>query len=387
MNKPSTAPKFPAGHLSREDFQTGVRAGYRQINDAIVEGSCPGEAVDITTAYGYSRLQLPGYCTLDSTHAEGIGKLRRSIQVYADDRKRKGPLNIVLHAEPGSGKSHFVDCLAQSMASKSVSAVTVNMTAVRSADDLGGALEEARNLKVRDKLPILFLDEFDSAGENGYAMLLPLLWDGALAVNGRTLRTGKIVIMLAGSRPEIASSFQYARAIQPPSAPSSEKGVSSQAKAPTGKLVDLASRINGGELEIPALEDRKVDKVCLTLALLADRFGPGLQSVPWSLLHFIAHTRFKHGVRSMRNMIDVLPAEALSKATLNLDAVVPPWTDVATLESTHLPMHLSESGGGEALVRRWKAVVGCPQIVKFEMPAFVRKIMTAFTEPVQVDFD
>jgi hypothetical protein len=51
------------------------------------------------------------------------------------------------------------------------------MASLHSIDDLTQPLDEIRNLKVVDRLPILFLDEFDSNPAN-FPMLLPLMWDG-----------------------------------------------------------------------------------------------------------------------------------------------------------------------------------------------------------------
>jgi hypothetical protein len=79
-----------------------------------------------------------------------------------------------------------------------------------------------------------------------------------------------------------------------------------------GKLVDLLSRINGGELEIPPLDlvsndrDRRADKVCLTISLLEARFGPSVELVPLSLLRFVATSSFRYGVRSLVHLIDLI---------------------------------------------------------------------------------
>ena len=64
-------------------------------------------------------------------------------------------------------------------------------------DDFTKPLDAVRNLKVNDKLPLLFLDEFDCDDRN-YPILLPLLWDGELQVGQRDLKVGKVVIILGG---------------------------------------------------------------------------------------------------------------------------------------------------------------------------------------------
>jgi hypothetical protein len=156
------------------------------ISDKIVEAKRP-EPVDLTSAIERSRSVLADYATLDWKHRSEIISLRNRIRDYADDTSRTRPLNIIMQAEPGSGKSHFIKCLAKSpRLSFTVAAVTFNMSGMQSVEDLIQPLEAVRNQKVLDKTPILFLDEFDSADSN-YPLLLPLLWDGELHIGHRIL--------------------------------------------------------------------------------------------------------------------------------------------------------------------------------------------------------
>jgi len=334
-------------------LQRYIKDSHKQIEDQIVNGSCPQQDLDIRYAYKNSLYLLKEYATLDWHHCSDILELVKSIAEYAKDSKRKRPLNVVMHADPGSGKSHFVECLAQSMSRNGVSLVTANMTSTKDIHDLLEPLEAIRNLKVRDKLPILFLDEFDSdSDDKRYSLLLPLLWDGALSAGGRTLRTGKIVIILAGSRPEIGLAITSARSMK------------RKLKA-KGKLIDLVSRINGPELTISSLENRKVDKICLAIALLRVRFGPDLIKAPWALLKFISQTKFRHGVRSIGNLIDLIEIVELNNGALDLQDLELPLRTADELTASHLPIHLIEDGGSEALTRRWNGLVQCPRLVKF----------------------
>ncbi len=169
-------------------------------------------------------------------------------------------------------------------------------------ENLAYPLDAARNLKVQDHLPLLFLDEFDSNPDN-YGRLLPLLWDGDMHVGHRDLKLGKVVIVLAGSKSDLPTIINAARSMQ----------TEVDNETPSSKLVDLLSRINGGELVIPRLDDvkegrdRRIDKICIAIGLLKQRFGDQLESEPRSLLRFIATTRFRYGVRSIVHLIDVIP--------------------------------------------------------------------------------
>lgn len=160
-------------------IQDQFRESHKYIKDHIVDGEPPTEDLDIRNQFVMSHYALDDYVTLDWNHYEEIDKLMKVIRDYAQDRSRRRPLNIIMQAEPGSGKSHFIKCLAHKMSTDGISEVTFNMASFQGVEDFVQPLEAIRNLKVVDKLPLLFLDEFDS-DQGNYALLLPLLWDGEL---------------------------------------------------------------------------------------------------------------------------------------------------------------------------------------------------------------
>jgi hypothetical protein len=228
------------------------------------------------------------------------------------------------------------------------------MSGMQSVEDLIQPLDAVRNLKVIDKTPILFLDEFDS-DEANFALLLPLLWDGELHIGHRDLKTGKIVIILAGSGQRIQEAMKDAKAMQ-------KRDVSSS------KLIDLLSRINGGEFSIPDLDevtdkrDRRTDKVCIAAALLVDRYGDSLETVPWSLLHFIGNTRFRYGVRSITHLIELLPAPDSKNQAVSVDKL--PLATVGRLKSSSLAYHLVNDDGPAAIVSTWEKISKYDAIVR-----------------------
>jgi hypothetical protein len=318
---------------------------------------------------------LKKYATLDWQHCLDIFRVEDTIRAYAIDTKRKKPLNIVMHASPGTGKSHFVECLADAMKEDDIGQVTVNMTSIGGLDDLSGPLDEVRNLKVKGKLPILFLDEFDSSPQN-YALLLPLLWDGKVVIGGRTIELGKFVAILAGSKDEIGSALKKARDMQ-----------YDAGKDQSSKLPDLVSRINGPEITIPDLDlvdqkadrCRKVDKVCLTISLLRERFGADLRKVPWALLKFVSDTKFQYGVRSITNLVDSIERVNLIDGALRLRDLKFPFGAEKTLQESHLPIHICEKEGVHGIVERWKQLCECDKLVEFELePGTVRKSSQVF---------
>jgi predicted AAA+ superfamily ATPase len=244
----------------------------------------------------HSVKRIPGYATLNSKHIQEVEEFSEKVERYINDASLKRPLNFLMSAAPGAGKSHFIKCIARSLESNNVRAVTFNMAGLQRHEDLIPPLDEARNLKVDDRVPLLFLDEFD-ADEDHFALLLPLLWDSELNLGQRDLKLGKLIIVLAGSRPSLKSTMDQARSMKPDVR--AGEGNSS-------KLVDLLSRINGGAIEIPSFEERDYDKVCIAVELLRQRFR-ALKQVPVAILRFLAKTEFRYGSRSISAFINTLP--------------------------------------------------------------------------------
>jgi hypothetical protein len=333
-----------------------IHESWSYVQDNIVLGKPPASILDIRVPYENSLFSLDGYATLDWKHLEDIKSLVRTIELYLKDARRKRPLNVIMNAAPGSGKSHFVECLAEEMSEEGVAAVTFNMASMNSIEDLVHPLDAVRNLKVIDKLPLLLLDEFDSKKEN-YSLLLPLLWDGEIRVHEKVLGVGKIVIILAGSKPEIAKSIKNARSMAVP------------AKADESKLVDLVSRINSPELTIPDLNaaKRRVDKICVTISLLRRRFRPNLVRIPWALLRFVSDTTFRHGVRSITNLVDLIAEEAFRDDTLDLARLNLPLGTKENLASSHLSYHIIEKDVS-TLVKQWNTNSKCTELVKVADP-------------------
>jgi hypothetical protein len=317
------------------------------ISEMVIEVTADPSPL-FTVAVGESETLLPGYTTLDLQHRNQIKSLIGQITDYVHDSTRKRPLNALMIASPGAGKSHFIKQIAAAMRKEQVRAVTFNMAMMQSADDMARPIDEVRNLKVNDQFPLLFLDEFDS-DEKRYASLLPLLWDGQLQVGHRDLKLGRAVIVLAGSSPELPKVMDRSGAMK----------LDADAElAGRGKLVDLLSRINGGVIEIPDLDlrsenrDRRVDKVCVTIALLKARFGRDLKQVPRTLLRFVAHTQFRYGVRSIAHLIDLIRTNALKENQLKLTGL--PLNNVSELQESSLRLHLLDKDEAFGIANRWK---------------------------------
>lgn len=321
----------------------GVTEAHDAVEEAILQDAPPDDC-DISGEIVTSKDLLGKYVTLDPDHFIGIMRAIRDIKRYCNAKTLNRPLNILLQAPPGSGKSHFVKCLAGTVDKMKVT--NCNMTGVETTGDLAVSLEDVRNSKSDDRLPLLFLDEFDA--HELYGELLPLLWDGELMVKSHVLKVGKIVIVLAGSKPKLEEIVAL--------------GQNTSAKAPyegkkmPAKLEDLLSRINGPSIRIPPLQERPVDKVCIAVSLLLGRF-PKLLKVPWALLYFVGKAEFRYGVRSIFNIISLVDEIDDSGRELLIDSVKLPLANADDFGNSSLANHLYHKHGNEALVKLWKGAI------------------------------
>lgn len=349
--------------------QARVKASREVIQDSIIDATEKPDA-RFALALAESESLLKGYATLDHQHRTEIEKLIKQITGYLRDSTRKRPFNALMLAAPGAGKSHFIKQLAATMKDDRVQAVTFNMATMQSADDMAQPIDELRNLKVNDRFPLLFLDEFDS-DPSRYSALLPLLWDGELQIGHRDLKLGKAVIVLAGSNPDLPKAMDQSAKMR------LETEMGEGAITP-GKLVDLLSRINGGVINIPDLDlrsehrDRRVDKVCVAVALIKARFGNDLTEMPRSLLRFIAQTSFRYGVRSIAHLIDIIKSGGFGNKTLKVDALGLPFDSEESLRDSSLKLHLLDKDQGFGIVNRWKEFSKDKIAVNLSEPSVMR---------------
>ena len=119
-----------------------------------------------------------------------------------------------------------------------------------------------------------------------------------------------------------------------------------ESKPDPTKIVDLMSRINGGLFEIPDLDfqknnrDRRVDKICLTISLMQRRFGDKLCLVPWALLKFIGESKFRYGVRSIAQLIDLIPNSDKITDRITMDELNLPFTSSVVLKKSSIAYHI-----------------------------------------------
>ncbi|MEQ1907029.1 MAG: AAA family ATPase [Pirellulaceae bacterium] len=342
----------------------------RQLAKLTIDSNAPYTEIDtfrFALSCVLSDRVLEGYSTLDEQHLADIGRLISSIESYIERKTQKRPLNFLMLASPGAGKSHFIECIAKRLGSKRIAAITFNMASMTNNDELVRPLDQARNAKVEDKIPLLFLDEFDSS-TNNYGLLLPLLWDGAISLGQRDLKLGKVIIILAGSSPTLPEALDHAKSLR------------SEIPLPSGtnsKVVDLFSRINGSVLRIPEYHnasrgiDRRIDKVAIAANLLMRRFSETREMshmVPLAFFGFIATIKFRYDVRSIAHLIDLVNFKQVSDRSGRMLWVFEPSSipldSVHSLRNSSLVYHLiDDENHAHGVVDKWKTIYECRTMI------------------------
>lgn len=195
-------------------------------------------------------LYLPGYVGIAPEFGAQVAKLRRAIQTQFASLAPRRPLNCLLIANPGAGKSHFVKMLA-----KGAGAEFREINIARCPDQ-ESILKAFMNLVIAriDKL-VLLIDEFDTkvGGQHVFPLLLGPLWDGEFDHEGQRRVLGKnFVSVLVGSQKETTAAFV------------------AFLKDAGSKGPDLESRINGPRLQLsgPSADVARVEKAYLICDLL-----------------------------------------------------------------------------------------------------------------------
>jgi len=354
--------------LAEGDAQKARQAARDTIDTLVIRKSASTldiyDLCALSLSCDWAISTLNDYATLHEDHISAVQTMLAAIDAYLCDPARTRPCSFLMQASPGAGKSHFIQCIAKSLLSRgygptascrAVTPVTFNMASMGSIDELIRPLDAARNVKINDGVPLLFLDEFDADPRN-IALLLPLLWDGSLGLCNHELSLGKSIIVLAGSSKMLPDAISQGRSMKPEMAHFDSR----TDKLP--KIVDLLSRINGSILSIPSLTERPHDKIPIVFALLQRRFGTILRSIPWNLLHFVAQVAFRYDVRSITHLVECIPFAKDTVCLKNEDLHLP-FATRAALETSSLIYHLICDGGPDGVVQHWKRTAADSQQV------------------------
>ncbi|HET9662183.1 MAG TPA: hypothetical protein VFP05_17795 [Thermomicrobiales bacterium] len=199
------------------------------------------ESAEQIARFGVSRVgkQIPlesmgHWSSVDRIEIESMRSVRNIISEYLANPGRPRPLSIAVFGPPGSGKSFAIKQMASVIAPSRnpLGSLEFNLSQFQDAGELPAAFQQVRDLRLREYLPLVFWDEFDSAlnrQELGWLVsFLAPMQDGTFAENGVNRPIGPAIFIFAGGTHATMDSFK-ARALELPGA----------------KATDFLSRLRG----------------------------------------------------------------------------------------------------------------------------------------------
>lgn len=148
---------------------------------------------------------LGNYITHNRGLVQHLKSVREQIDAYIRKPFPKRPLNILLAAPPGSGKSFLIKQLIESLDYEArgieVSFEECYVPALETTADLYSIFQRVQSLNLEGRLPVVFFDEIDAeiAGGKLFAKFLAPMWDGTFYVGKDKHFLGRSIFFFAGS--------------------------------------------------------------------------------------------------------------------------------------------------------------------------------------------
>lgn len=142
------------------------------------------------------------YVTQNHGFVEYLSGVRDQIDVYFDKISVSRPLNILLAAPPGTGKSFLIKQIIASIGSSArVSFEEIYVASLENSSELFGIFQRIQSINLEGKMPVVFFDEIDTkiGGTHLYAKFLAPMWDGTFYLGKDKYFLGKCIFFFAGS--------------------------------------------------------------------------------------------------------------------------------------------------------------------------------------------
>ena len=140
------------------------------------------------------------FITCTEGFKQELKALEQTVNTYVGREKPSRPLNLLLAANPGSGKSFLVKELSKQM-SGDTEFLEYHVASFRKLDDLFSIFQRIQSLNLEGKLPFVLLDEVDGMVDGNYIFpnLLAPLWDGVFHIGQERHHLGRAVLFFAAS--------------------------------------------------------------------------------------------------------------------------------------------------------------------------------------------
>ena len=148
--------------------------------------------------------------TVDRNEIENLRSLYRRVVEFTNDIQSKKPLSIAVFGPPGCGKSFSVNQLIKEFSTSrpgvfSEVAHEINVAQMATVKDIVSAFQSVRSDVISGRIPVVFLDEFDTRDDEFLKFFLAPMQDGTFRDDIASHDIGKVIFVFAGGT---GSSFE-----------------------------------------------------------------------------------------------------------------------------------------------------------------------------------
>ncbi len=243
--------------------------------------------------------------TVDRIEMNSYFGLRKLMMDYIGKKKAKKPMSIGVFGPPGSGKSFGIKQIARGILGEDVPILTFNLSQFSEPEMIIGALHQVRDQVLKGEVPVVFWDEFDSKQNYWLKFMLAPMNDGEFLESQVTHPVGKCIFIFAGGTSDSLQEF------------STHDDPVEKQKFKNDKGPDFVSRLNG-YLNVLGPNPRQIGgkndptdvgypiRRAIMLRVNARKFKSKELTIDDGLLNaMLKVSKFKHGTRSMANIIEL----------------------------------------------------------------------------------
>lgn len=251
--------------------------------------------------------------SIDRTEIESYQSIKNTFIEFFSSSTEK-PLSITVFGPPGSGKSFGIEEIINTIEKEKASILKFNLSQFSGYNDLIKAFHKIRDYALKGKIPIVFFDEFDSDIDKqqlGWLkFFLSPMQDGEFFDGEMTHPIGKSIFVFAGGIYPTLNEFCNGK-----DDGNNDIDVYNHDFA-NAKGLDFLSRLRGYiniigcDQTKPSDEIYKVRRALLLRSILEEKAPNFFKSDVLGINDdvrraFIKVSSFKHGVRSMKAIVDM----------------------------------------------------------------------------------
>ena len=277
--------------------------------------------------YGLPVLRRKDFRSFDQNEALNVLHIETLIERYLESGKPKTPLNLMIFGIPGAGKSFFIKQMIKALNERRGKNViefhTFNLSQINDEKLLNDAFQQVRDDGVKGSIPLLFLDEFDTAGFKWLKYFIAPMQDGQFIEGSSVHIMPRCILVFAGG---VSNNLNDMMGI---------------INAKELKIPDFISRLHGVQTVWgvnPTDDDTQrmfiARRACILKNEISERFDNNIkidEALHYALLHV---TSFKHGARSIGMLVNTLTrnGNTITKAWLPSEEALGMFLDVKSFK-------------------------------------------------------